>query len=392
MTAQARECVEHFDAFIFPTMVCVSTTYFIAGANGGAGSFNYEHTSTGFILAQYDGWDLTHPDPDAPEFEPLEIFEGPFNAKSSLFSFSIEDEISEFGFEHHGIVGLKARDSLTQFANYASNSRVTFVPTTTDGSTEPFELNIGYGYDFTLSDPAENAGSGRALAGVETDTYDLTGRTVFKAPKNSVSILTKEMVEETIHSFIGIQDQIPPSFSALKHEGQPLYKLARQGKMIQKPPRQIEIFDICIQQIELPHVDIEVFCSSGTYIRSLAFDIGRKLGCGAHLSKLCRTQSSAFVLKDAISLGALEALDRKTAEQRIVSLSDCLEFMPKMVVDKSIAQKIKYGQTLLKNQMGSSLAEPEQPVRVTDNNNDLLAIIQLNKEGREYKYCCVFSS
>ncbi len=228
--------------------------------------------------------------------------------------------------------------------------------------------------------------------GVETDTYDLTGRTVFKAPKNSVSILTKEMVEETIHSFIGIQDQIPPSFSALKHEGQPLYKLARQGKMIQKPPRQIEIFDICIQQIELPHVDIEVFCSSGTYIRSLAFDIGRKLGCGAHLSKLCRTQSSAFVLKDAISLGALEALDRKTAEQRIVSLSDCLEFMPKMVVDKSIAQKIKYGQTLLKNQMGSSLAEPEQPVRVTDNNNDLLAIIQLNKEGREYKYCCVFSS
>lgn len=234
--------------------------------------------------------------------------------------------------------------------------------------------------------------SATVCLGVETDTYDLTGRTVFTAPKNGMSALTKEIVDETVNSFVGVQDQVPPSFSALKHEGQPLYKLARQGKMIQKPPRQIEIFDIRIQQIKLPYLDIEVFCSSGTYIRSLAFDIGRKLGCGAHLSRLCRTQSSAFVLENAISLDALEDLDRMTAEQRIVCLSDCLEFMSKIIVDQSIAKKIKFGQKLLKEEMPPPPAESNYPIRVTDNHNNLLAIVQLTEDRQAYKYCCVFSS
>ncbi|RLC05304.1 MAG: tRNA pseudouridine(55) synthase TruB [Deltaproteobacteria bacterium] len=234
--------------------------------------------------------------------------------------------------------------------------------------------------------------SATVCLGVETDTYDLTGRTVFTAPKNGMSTLTKEIVDETINSFIGVQDQVAPAFSALKHEGQPLYKLARQGKMIQKPPRKIEIFDIRIQQIKFPYLDIEVFCSSGTYIRSLAFDIGRKLGCGAHLSKLCRTQSSAFVLEDAICLDDLEDLDRVTAEQRIVCLSDCLEFMSKIIVDQSIAEKIKFGQKLLKEEMPPPRAESDNPIRVTDNHNNLLAIVQLTEDRQAYKYCCVFSS
>ena len=228
--------------------------------------------------------------------------------------------------------------------------------------------------------------------GVETDTYDLTGRTVFTAPEDMMASLHRKTVENTIHAFIGIQDQVPPSFSALKHKGQPLYKLARQGKMIQKPARQIEIFDIHIQKIELPHLEIEVSCSSGTYIRSLAFDIGRRLGCGAHLSKLCRTASSAFVLEDAISLDALEKLDITTAEQRIVSLSDCLDFLPEIVVDDSIAGKIKFGQPLVRKEMGSFLTDPDQSIRVVNHQNDLLAIIQLDQNGQSYKYCCVFSS
>ncbi|MCD4674712.1 MAG: tRNA pseudouridine(55) synthase TruB [Desulfobacula sp.] len=231
----------------------------------------------------------------------------------------------------------------------------------------------------------------RICLGVETDTYDLTGKTVSTAQKSIMDSLNSEDVEQAVKSFIGIQDQVPPVFSALKHEGQPLYKLARQGKKIQKPPRRIEFFDISIKHIELPNIDVEVFCSSGTYIRSLAFDIGQKLGCGAHLSKLCRTQSSEFKLEDAVQLDAFERLDQTTAQQRIVPLSDCLEFMPGIVVDKSIAQKIKFGQKLLKKDLDVPLAKSDQFIRVIDNNDDLLAIIQLNKT-QEYKYCCVFSS
>jgi len=230
----------------------------------------------------------------------------------------------------------------------------------------------------------------RVCLGVETDTYDLTGQPVFSA-EEKVSELTAEDIEVAVASFAGIQDQVPPAFSALKHQGQPLYKLARQGKKIQKPPRRIEIFNICIKNIELPHIDLEIFCSPGTYIRSIAFDLGRKLGCGAHLSRLCRTQSSAFKLEDAIDLEVLEGLDRDAAEQKIVSLSDCLEFMPKVVVGAATAGKIRYGQSLLRKDIEFFPQTSDQLIRVTDEQNDLLAIIQPNENQQTYNYSCVFS-
>jgi len=232
----------------------------------------------------------------------------------------------------------------------------------------------------------------RICLGVETDTYDLTGKTVFTAPQKVMDGLKNQDIQETVKSFIGKQEQVPPAFSALKHEGRPLYKLARQGKIIQKPPRQIEIFEIIINHIEVPNIDIDVFCSSGTYIRSLGFDIGRKLGCGAHLSKLCRTQSSQFLLDNAIELDALEKLDQKAIEKRMVPLSDCLEFMPPMVADRSIARKIKFGRKLLKNEFKSVPEKENQLIRVIDEKNNLLAIIQLSENREEYNYSCVFSS
>jgi len=232
----------------------------------------------------------------------------------------------------------------------------------------------------------------RICLGVETDTYDLTGKTVFTASQDVMDGIKHQDIQEIVKSFIGIQDQVPPAFSALKHEGQPLYKLARQGKQILKPPRQIEIFDIRINHIELPNIDIDVFCSSGTYIRSLGVDIGRKLGCGAHLSKLCRTQSSQFVLENAIELDALERLDKDAVEQRIVPLSECLEFMPQILADKSIAQKIKFGQQLLTKDFQSVPEKEGQLVRVLDDKKNLLAIIQSGEKKNEYNYSCVFSS
>jgi tRNA pseudouridine55 synthase len=230
----------------------------------------------------------------------------------------------------------------------------------------------------------------RVCLGRETDTYDLTGKTIFTASDGVMDALKNRDIEKVIKSFTGVQDQVPPIFSALKHKGQPLYKLARQGKKIIKPPRQIEIFSLNIKHIQLPCFDIEVFCSSGTYIRSLAFDIGRKLGCGAHLSKLCRTGSSAFKLEDTIELSELEAIDKNAALERIIPMSKCLKFMPKIVVNSSITKKIRYGQKLLVTEMEELLTEPGHPIRIVDDNSELLALVQLNENRQEYNYSCVF--
>jgi tRNA pseudouridine55 synthase len=232
----------------------------------------------------------------------------------------------------------------------------------------------------------------RVCLGRETDTCDLTGKTVFLAPCEIMERLTKDNVKQIISSFIGVQEQLPPLYSALKHKGQPLYKLARQGKSVQKPPRTITIFDLKIKDINLPYFDIEVFCSAGTYIRSLALDIGRKIGCGGYLSKLCRIESSDFKLEHGIVLSEFESLDKEIAQKRIISLSECLKFMPHLVADNSIAKKIRFGQKLSVKQIGNPRAEPCQPIQIVDNNYDLLAIVQLDANRYDYNYTCVFMS
>jgi tRNA pseudouridine55 synthase len=232
----------------------------------------------------------------------------------------------------------------------------------------------------------------RICLGIETDTYDLTGRIVSVAPKEIMETIQKQEIEAVVNSFSGIQEQIAPAYSALKHEGRPLYELARQGKMIQKPPRRIEIFDISIKQIDLPYIDIDVFCSSGTYIRSIGFDMGRKLGCGAHLSKLCRTESGSFRLENAIMLESLQNFEKAEAEKWIVPLSECLESLPRVSVDQKTIGKIKYGQKLLKIDFEFTQDDHESFIRLTDTENNLLAIVQPDESGQEYKYSCVFTS
>ena len=226
--------------------------------------------------------------------------------------------------------------------------------------------------------------------GIETDTFDCTGSVVQKI--ESLDHISQEEIFEIIDKFKGKQMQEPPAYSALKHKGKPLYKYAREGEKIIKPAREIEIFEISIEKIDFPFVEIDVLCSAGTYIRTIAYDMGRKLGCGAHLSNLCRTQSSAFKLEDAIPLDVLETLDQTTAEQRIIGLSDCLEFMPEIVADNRIAKKIKFGQTLLTRDLEPPLIKSDQSIKVIDHHNDLLAIIQLSENRKAYKYSCVFSS
>lgn len=234
----------------------------------------------------------------------------------------------------------------------------------------------------------------RALVrlGQETDTYDCTGEVVARADDSILKAVTPDRVIQAVSGFHGIQEQVAPSYSALKHQGQPLYKLARQGRMIKKPPRSIEIYQISVTSMDLPGFEMDVHCSGGTYIRSLAHDIGRKLDCGAHLSGLIRTGSSQFDLCAAADLEQLESKGWAEAEKYIKSMSDCLYFLPRAVVGKDLENKVRYGQKLTAKEIRvEGLGESSAPIRVVDDSNELLALIEPDKSGRFYNYCCVLA-
>lgn len=139
--------------------------------------------------------------------------------------------------------------------------------------------------------------------GSVTDTYDTEGTVIREAPVT----LREDEIAAVLPSFLGEQMQLPPAYSAIKREGQPLYKLARAGQEVTLEPRPIVIFSLRIVSWSSPDLVLDVECGKGTYIRSLAYDLGERLGPGAHLAALIRTRSGPFTLKQALTLNALEA-------------------------------------------------------------------------------------
>ena len=141
------------------------------------------------------------------------------------------------------------------------------------------------------------------LLGKVTDTQDISGTVLQEKEVN----LSEKEVNNTILSFVGPYDQIPPMYSALKVNGRKLYDLAREGITVERKARPVTIHSIEILSVELPEVHMRVACSKGTYIRTLCQDIGEKLGCGGCMKELLRTRVAAFELKDAWKLSELEA-------------------------------------------------------------------------------------
>lgn len=145
---------------------------------------------------------------------------------------------------------------------------------------------------------------GTLTLGVETSTQDAEGEVTATHPVDGV---TEEVVARAFETYTGVFDQIPPMVSAIKKDGVPLYKLARKGQEVVREPRRVEVTGYSINEIDLPEVSFTVQCSKGFYVRSYAADIGRDLGCGAHLSALRRTRSGFFTVD-----GAVKASDLKT--------------------------------------------------------------------------------
>ncbi len=231
--------------------------------------------------------------------------------------------------------------------------------------------------------------------GIETDTQDSTGAVI---ATKAVRGYTEKEITSTVQKFIGSIKQQPPIFSALKHKGTPLYKLARQGRPVQKPARRVYITDIKILEINLPLVHLEVSCSAGTYIRTLCADIGKQLGCGGHLLALKRTESSGFTIHQAISLPQLEKQATNRAfNGSIISMTDALADMPGYTADQDLKKKIKYGQPVQKtdidlDRMPADVFKQDTYLKIIDANNALLAVIRYLKNQDKFAYSCVFQN
>jgi tRNA pseudouridine55 synthase len=208
--------------------------------------------------------------------------------------------------------------------------------------------------------------------GLTTTTGDQEGEVV----SQKEVVLKPNQLQETLQKFTGDITQIPPMFSALKFEGKPLYEYARQGIEIERKPRPVTIYDIKLNKIEESIVMLEVICSKGTYIRTLAEDIGHALGCGAHLKGLERTQTGNFQLPDALTIEALEAMSMASREKTLLPVDALLEGLASIKLTVTETETIKKGQAIDFN------SENDNELRLYGASGQFLGVGQPDLQGR----------
>ena len=178
-------------------------------------------------------------------------------------------------------------------------------------------LTLGRGtkiQDLLMSEDKEYAGT--LLLGVTTSTQDREGEVLDEC---EVPPLGEEKIRAAFEKFRGDFYQTPPMVSAIKHGGVPLYKLARQGKIVEREPRLVHVYRYSIDRIALPEIDFSVLCRKGFYVRTYVHDIGEELGCGAHLKSLRRVKSGRFDVDQAISVAQIKDASREEISSRILS-------------------------------------------------------------------------
>jgi tRNA pseudouridine55 synthase len=214
------------------------------------------------------------------------------------------------------------------------------------------------------------------LLGVQTDTQDTEGKVIERSDK----VVSEDAIREALGKMVGRIQQVPPAYSALKHQGKPLYKYARKGEFPEITAREVEIFSLKVMDISFPHATFEVSCSKGTYIRTLCHDVGNILGCGACLSDLRRLQSGFFTEAMAVSI----VDDAQGIKDRILSkmlpLSQCLPALAGMTVDGAFADKLRTGfqpdvETLGQN-VPAFLAAGDM-IKLVDTQGQLVAVAEM---------------
>ncbi|MEF9983327.1 MAG: tRNA pseudouridine(55) synthase TruB [Oscillospiraceae bacterium] len=212
--------------------------------------------------------------------------------------------------------------------------------------------------------------------GIVTDTQDITGKTI----KTSDNIPTLEKVRETIKEFVGEQKQLPPMYSAVQVDGVRLYDLARQGIEVERETRDIEIFSIEYICGEKDEFVIDVHCSKGSYIRTLCFDIGEKLGCGATLMELRRTMASGFKIEECITLEQAQKLTEEgNLQEKLIPLNKVFEHLPKITLSPKDTAHYLNGVRMTAKRFNVSISTGD--IAIFDENETLLGISYVDEKG-----------
>ncbi len=222
------------------------------------------------------------------------------------------------------------------------------------------------------------------ILGIATDTFDVEGQVVATTDASEVA---QEEVSAALAHFRGVITQTPPSYSALKRNGRPLYELARQGLMPEASPRQTTIYRLEIVAFQPPLLTLNIECGKGTYIRSLANDLGRELGVGAHLTSLVRTSYGPFYINDAVDSHRLaEAAAQNTISSFVQPLDAVLAPWPAVTLTEAQEQAVRFGQQL------SIEAREAHRLRAYGKDGRLLALLMLDSETGAWQPSKVLSN
>ena len=217
----------------------------------------------------------------------------------------------------------------------------------------------------------------RCQLGVETTTGDANGEVT---RTHAIPVLSQNELSRVLAEFEGEIQQIPPMHSALKQNGQRLYKLAYQGIEVERKPRTVTIYSIKFIRYEADQLEIDIHCSKGTYIRTLVEDIGRRIGCGAHVFQLIRTGISDFTKEQMLTVAELLKLSESglsSLDEILLPIDSIIKQMPKVTLAHSISRYIENGQPVI-----IPHAPTEGLLRIYNQNHDFLGIAEVLEDGR----------
>ncbi len=221
----------------------------------------------------------------------------------------------------------------------------------------------------------------RVRLGVATDTYDALGNPTSECDPASVS---RDQVEAALEQFRGDIEQVPPMYSAIKHQGTPLYKLARQGIEVERTPREVQVISLELREWEPPDLVLEVECGRGFYARSLAHDLGQAVGNAAHLQSLVRSRVGPFVLDDAISTRELDELVKLgNWEGQLYPIDFVLTHLPAVELNPLNEERMRQGQPIRAGVGSSALpgAQFGQRARIYSDHGELIAVARYDPSG-----------
>jgi len=219
--------------------------------------------------------------------------------------------------------------------------------------------------------------------GSSTQTYDAEGP--ITSTVSSIEDITEERFTEVLQQFVGEIEQVPPPYSAVKVKGRKAYEMARQGEQVNLEPRKIQVYNLEVLEWAPPEVVIDVYCSSGTYVRSLANDLGTELGCGAHLIGLRRTKSGRFTLRDAVPLRRLrEAFEAGEWYRHLIPAAEALADWPMVELNADEVELVRHGHRV------PAVDSSEGWARGISDQGDLVALLEYIPETNEWQPRKVF--